>query len=170
MLFICQANPYLRVYNPYTGDFALFSGGKLELEEGHPDFEVVKAEALRNPSIVMLTEATQCALCGEPFTGKAAGAQLGQHKKAAHFAEWVAAKQQEQEQVVQREVKSRQPHACDLCPRLAEFGSADDLAVHVKAAHIDVQVDDDGNVLGDGGSGDRQIGVTPAEPTAAKAK
>jgi len=168
MLFICQTNPYLRIYNPGTGDFALFVGGKLELEESHPDYEIVKTEALRNPSILMLTEATQCALCGEPFTGKAAAAQLGKHKKDAHFAEWVASKQEEQEQVIRREVKARQPHACDLCPRLAEFGSDDDLALHVKAVHTSVEVDDDGNVTGDGG--DRQAGVAPAEPVAATVK
>jgi len=164
MLFICQTYPYLRVYNPETEDFAQFQGGKLQLDPGDADFEVVKAEALRNPAIVMLVEAVQCPDCGEPFTGKAAGAQLGKHRKDAHFDRWVA--DRESEQVTTREVKGRQPHACDLCPRVQEFGSADALAIHVRAVHLTVDVDDNGNVFGEDSGGPASAII--AEPSAAR--
>ncbi len=165
MLFICQTNPYLRVYNPATESFALFIGGKLELDEDHPDYEVVKAEALRNPAIVMLTEAVQCHLCGEPFTGKAAKAQLGKHRKDVHFGEWVAEKQAEQDEVIRAEVKSRAPHACDLCPRAQEFPDEASLVLHVRAVHTNVS-DEDLSGGSSGGAGEAE----PAEPPAAKAK
>lgn len=161
MLFLCQATPYLRIYNPDTESFAEFKGGKLELEEGDDDYEVVKAEALRNPSITMLTEATQCGFCGEPFVGKAAAAQLGKHKKEAHFDQWVAEKQHDAEKVVNKEVKGSQPFACDLCLNIAPFRNESDYAAHIKAIHIATDVDDEGNVKNGGSS------VTPAEPTAA---
>jgi hypothetical protein len=165
MLFICQTYPYLRIYDPATEEIIQFQAGKLQLDPGDRGFEVVKAEALRNPSIVMLVEAVQCPECGEPFTGKAAGAQLGKHKKEAHFEKWVTDK--EAEQVQTREVKGRQPHACDLCPRVQEFGSADELAIHVRAVHLSVDVDDNGNVFdGEGGGGPASAVI--AEPSAAK--
>lgn len=174
MLFVCQTTPYLRVYNPETEAFAEFKGGKLELDEGDVDFEVVKAEALRNPSIVILTEAVQCAQCGEAFAGKAAAAQLGKHKKDAHFAEWVAEKEASQQEVVLKEVKARAPHACEFCPRLQEFGSAEELSVHVAAVHAHVAVDDNGNVQGSGSGeddgGDGPASATIAEPPAATVK
>lgn len=165
MLFICQTYPYLRIYDPETEDFLQFQGGKLQLDPGERGFEAVKAEALRNPAITMLTEAVQCPECGEPFTGKAAGAHLGKHRKEAHFDKWVADKQAEQE-VQTREVKGRQPHACDLCPRVQEFGSADELAIHVRAVHLTVDVDDNGNVFGDEGGGPASAII--AEPSAAR--
>ncbi|HEY6013483.1 MAG TPA: hypothetical protein VIU37_05740, partial [Candidatus Limnocylindrales bacterium] len=69
-LFINQATPYLRVYNPATEEFAQFQGGKLQLDEDDPDYGVVMAEALRNPAIIILADGVQCPECGEPFTGK----------------------------------------------------------------------------------------------------
>jgi len=169
MLFLCQVTPYLRVYNPATGGFAAFAGGRLELDEGDGDYEVVKAEALRNPSIIMLTEATQCPYCSEPFTGKAAAAHLGKHKKDAHFNEWAKEKQAEQP-LVTVEVKGRQPYACDLCVNIAPFPSEDALAIHIRAIHIATEIDDDGNVAGSGEGGERQAGTVPAEPAAARAR
>lgn len=169
MLFICQTYPHLRVFNPATEGFAEFKGGKLQLDPGDADYEVVLAEAQRNPAIVMLTEAVQCEACGEPFTGKAAAAQLGKHRKDAHFDLWVADKQEEQARVVMAEVKHRSPHACDLCPRVQEFGSADELAIHVRAVHLSVEVDDNGNVQGEGaGGGGNSADAAPAEPSPAK--
>jgi len=164
MLFICQTYPYLRIYDPGTGEFVQFQGGKLQLDPGDRGFEVVKAEALRNPAIVMLVEAVQCPDCGEPFTGKAAGAQLGKHRKDAHFDRWVS--DREAEQVTTKEVKGRQPHACDLCPRVQEFGSADELAIHVRAVHLTVDVDDNGNVFSDDAGGPASAII--AEPSAAR--
>lgn len=166
MLFICQTYPYLRIYVPETEEFIQFQGGKLALDPGDRGYEAVKAEALRNPSIAMLAEAVQCPDCGEPFTGKTAGAQLGKHRKDIHFDQWVSEK--ELDKAVQtREVKGRQLHACDLCPRVQEFGSADELAIHVRAVHLTVDVDDDGNVFaGDGGRGPASAVI--AEPSAAR--
>lgn len=171
MLFINQTTPYLRIYNPVTEAFAEFKGGKLELDPGDPDFEVVKAEALRNPAIVILENATTCPLCGEAFAGKTAAAQLGKHRKDVHFSEWVADKEAEQGEAILREVKARAPYACDLCPRVQEFGSQDELMIHIAAVHRNVELDDNGNVIGDGaGGGDNAADAVAAEPPAAVVK
>lgn len=172
MLFINQVTPYLRIYVPATEDFVQFRGGKLELDEDDPAFETVKQEALRNPSIVILTEAVQCPSCGEAFGGKTAKAQLGQHRKAAHFDLWVADKQAEQATVIMAEVKARAPHACDLCPRIQEFPDEAALNLHIRTVHVQVAVDENGNVLdaGEGGDSDNAAAAEPEAAPAAKLK
>lgn len=167
MLFICQVNPYLRVYNPETEGFAEFKGGKLQLDPGDEDYEVVLAEAKRNPSIVILTEATICPECGEAFAGKAAPVQLGQHRKEAHFEAWVADKEKQQDTTKLTEVKHQSPHPCDLCSPMQSFRSADELAVHIRAIHLTVDVDESGNVHGEGSG---PASKAPAEPKPAKAR
>lgn len=171
MLFINQATPYLRIYNPATEDFAQFQGGKLQLDDDHPDYEVVMAEALRNPAIIILADGIQCPECGEPFTGKAAKPQLGKHRKEVHFDKWVADAEGAAAAAIAVEVKSRQPLACDLCPRLQEFPDKDTLALHVQAVHTAVDLDDNGNPVGYGdGNADNAASTTAAEPPAAKVK
>jgi hypothetical protein len=169
MLFINQATPYLRIYNPATEGFAQFQGGKLQLEEGDDDYEVVMAEALRNPAIIVLADGIQCPECGEPFTGKAAKPQLGQHRKNVHFEKWIADQEGDAAERISVEVKRNQPLACDLCPRLQEFQTAEDLARHVQAVHTAVDLDDAGNPVGDGAGTDNAANDVAAEPPAAKA-
>ncbi|HEY6014478.1 MAG TPA: hypothetical protein VIU37_10735, partial [Candidatus Limnocylindrales bacterium] len=60
----------------------------------------------------------------------------------------------------------------DLCPRLQEFQTAEDLALHVKAVHTAVDLDEAGNPVGDGsgGTADNAASKDAAEPPAAKVK
>lgn len=170
MLFLCQTTPYLRVYDPESEEFIAFSGGKLQMDESDPGYAAVMAEALRNPAIVILADGVQCPECGEPFAGKAAKPQLGKHRKEVHFEKWVADQEAANAEAIAVEVKRRQPHACDLCPRVQEFGSADELAVHVAAVHTATELDDDGNPVGSGDGGDNAGAAAAAEPPAAKTR
>lgn len=169
-LLLNHVTPFLQIYNPETGDYARFHAGSLQIEADDPNYEVVMAEAQRNPSITIMVSATTCELCGETFTGKAAAASLGKHRKDAHFAEWMA--DQDARDAARRnvELKRRAPHACDVCRPVQEFGSADDLALHVNVVHLQVNMDEAGNVIGEGsGEGSGSNGgatVSTVVPTA----
>ena len=141
--------PYLRIFNPATGDFAAFVGGKLEVEEGDPNYEVAMAEALRNPSIVVLTTVATCRFCGEALKSKAA---VEEHVKANHYDRYLADKQAQFADEVNTEIKHREGYACDVCRPVQTFGSEDELALHVRSFHASPPtVDDEGNITGDGG-------------------
>ena len=79
-------------------------------------------------------------------------------------------------EAAQKEIRRRAPHTCDVCPTVQEFGSAEDLALHVQLVHTAPTVDDDGNAVGEGAGGDAPAGRkgrnaaadAPAEPSAAK--
>lgn len=169
MLFICSTYPYLRVFDPGSEEFIQFQGGKLELDEGDPGFDAVFAEAQRNPAIQVLTSAIQCPHCGEAFAGKTAKANLATHIKAVHFEKWVEGKQAEDAEAINREIIKRSPYACDQCPRLQEFQTADDLAFHVQQVHERVDIDDNGNVQGEGSGTENAGAEEPAPAPAAKA-
>lgn len=167
MLFVNTTHPFLRIYNPATGGYAAFQGGRLELDEDHPDFGVVTAEAERNPFITILVNATTCPDCGEVFAGKAAPAQLGQHRKQIHFDKWIADKEVEQASFIQKEIKSRAGYACDVCSPIQTFGAEDDLASHVKFLHASApKLDDEGNDVGGGNAAEASTEIPAATATA----
>lgn len=147
--------PYLRIYDEPTGTYVQFRGGKLEIDEGDTGYDSVMAEAARNPFISVIVNATTCQYCGEVFTGKAAKAQAGRHKKDIHFDLWQAEKEIEQATVIATEVKARAGYACDVCAPIQTFGTEDDLAAHAKLLHTaPPELDADGNEV-DAESGSR---------------
>lgn len=144
--YICTTYPQLKIFNPVTGDYASFVGGLLEIDEDDPNYEVVHAEALRNPSISIMVNRTTCQYCGESFTGKAAAAQLGKHTKDIHPDVWDAEQVIKNAKIVETEVKRRAGYACDVCAPVQEFGSAAALSDHVKLLHTAApELDDEGN-------------------------
>lgn len=156
--FVNTVNPYLRVLLP-DGNYAQFQGGLLELDEGDEGYVAVMAEAQTNPSISIMINATTCAYCGEVFTGKAAAAQLGRHKKDVHFDLWKSEKELEAATVIDVEVKKRAGFSCDVCAPVQTFGSAEDLAGHVSLLHTAAPaLDDEGNEVGSGRPGERSKG------------
>jgi len=164
MLFINHVNPYFRIYVPELETFVEFKGGKLELDEDDPAYATVYAVCEATPNVVILQDAVQCDLCGESFRkGKTAAMQLGKHRKDVHFKEWSEEESERQAQVIRKEIKARQPFACDLCTQVQEFQTEDELAAHIKAVHIDPNADDEGNATGAGGN------AANAEPQAAPA-
>lgn len=164
---INTTEPFLRILNPATGEYAAFSGGRLDIDTDDPNYEVVMREAVRRPTISIHESATTCPNCGEVFTGKAAKANLGQHRKAVHFELWQADKEAEHAEVMQREVKARAGFACDVCNPVQTFGDEAGLAEHVKLLHTAApSLDEDGNEVT--GKGKRRPGeVAAAEIPAA---
>jgi hypothetical protein len=163
-VFVNTVTPQLRIYIPATGDYVQFSGGRLEIDEGEPGYEEAMANALVNPSTSIIVNSTTCQYCGEVFNGKAAAAQLGKHKKDAHFNLWQAEKEIEHATVIQKEVKARAGYACDVCQPTQTFGTADDLAEHAKLLHTaPPELDAEGNER-DGERGRRpgEVGGIPA--------
>lgn len=149
MILINTNTPFLKVYVPASGDYVSFVAGKLEIDEGDVGYDEAMAEAKRNPSISIMVNETTCRYCGEVFTGKAAAAQLGKHKKDIHFEIWQAEKLIENEAVVQKEIKSRAGYACDVCQPVQTFGDEGDLSDHVKLLHTaPPPMDDEGNEIG----------------------
>lgn len=135
---ICQATPYLRVYNPVTGDYAQFSGGRLDIEPSDPNYAVVMAEASANPSITVMEIAkggANCPECGQLFTGGAAAARLGNHRKDAHFDAWMADKEAAHQTEVNLIVKERAGVACSVCRPAQVFPTEDELQNHIKIVH-----------------------------------
>lgn len=134
-VLLCHAFPALRIYNPTSGEIVSFFGGKLEIEADDPNYEVVMAEASRNPSIVVVESIGTCPYCGETFTGGNAKLLLAQHTKNDHFEKWLEAKDVEDNAVRNVEIKAREGFACDVCAPAQVFGTEDDLALHVLAFH-----------------------------------
>jgi len=162
-LLLCHEFPQLAIYNPDTKVIVQFRGGRLDIEEDDPNYAVVMAEALRNPAIVVYTSATTCDRCGEVFAGGAAKAQLGKHRKDAHFDVWLAEKEQSEFQVRQVEVKAREGVACEVCRPFQTFPTRDELAAHVRTFHIELTPDEErvaSSIAEDRGEG----GVPAAAP------
>lgn len=171
MLFVNPTTPELRIYNPETGGWARFTGGKLDIDESDPDFKYVMAEAQRNPAISIHAKGVNCPECGELFTGKTARMDLGKHRKGIHFDKWLA--DQDALAAAERDVqvKSRAGYVCDICQPVQEFGTADDLAGHVSLLHAaPPELTETGETIGgdDGGSGGGQP-IDTSVPAAAPA-
>lgn len=148
---LCNQYPALGVFNPATGQWIHFLGGKLDIDEGDPMYEVVMAEAARNPAIVVFANASTCVHCGETFGSKA---KVEAHVKEAHFDIWLADETGKHADTVNREVKARSGFFCDACAPNQEFPTEDELALHVATLHTAAPV------LNDDGSGD---GEAPAK-------
>lgn len=166
-LFICTATPFLKILLT-SGEYASFEAGQLEVAETDPFYEEVLAEATRNASISIMTNATTCRFCGAEFIGDKAKAKLEDHSKEVHFDLWVKQQEIDAATVIQKEIKSRAGYVCDICAPVQTFGSEADLAEHVNTLHTKPPaLDDDGNELG-GGDPDRRPGeVNPAGAPAA---
>jgi hypothetical protein len=147
-LLLCHQYPALRIYNPQTGGFAAFLYGKLEIEPDDPDYEVVMAEASRNPAIVVVESIGTCAYCGEQFVGGNAKLLLGGHIKDVHYDKYLEQKDAEESAVRNVELKSREGFACDVCQPLQVFGTNDDLTLHVLTMHANApEMDEAGNAM-----------------------
>jgi len=136
---LCMTTPYLRIYNPVTGDYAQFVGGKLVLEDDDPNYEVVIAESIRNPAISvleMLKGGISCPECGQAFAGTASAAHLGVHRKSAHFSEWLADKEAADKADVNVILKERAGIACDVCVPAQVFPDDNALGEHIRMLHL----------------------------------
>jgi uncharacterized protein (UPF0212 family) len=136
--FLNQTHPYLRIYNPDTGEYAQFTGGKLELDDDDANYAVVKQAAINNPSITILETAKggkNCPECGELFTGTTAAARLSLHRKAAHFDSWLADKQAADNAETNEILKAGAGIACDICQPAQVFPDAAALARHTRLLH-----------------------------------
>lgn len=152
-ILLNHQHPEMRILNPANGEWIAFSGGKLEIDKDDPAYDVVMAEATRNPTIVVYESVTTCDQCGEAFTGKAAKAQLGKHRKDVHFDVWLAEKDLEQAEARNVEIVKRQGIACDVCRPPQVFPDADELAIHVSVVHTAApELTDDGSDAGVGGT------------------
>lgn len=166
MLFINTTHPEFSIYNPTTGGFARFRGGKLEIDESDANYAVVMAEAQKNPYISIHDKAVTCEDCGEMFTGKAASADLGKHRKADHFDKWLAEKDAKEAVERDRLIKSRAGYVCDVCQPVQEFGTPEDLAEHVKRLHANrPELTESGETVG-GDEGGGGATVDPEIPAA----
>ncbi len=134
-LLINNTHPQFRVYNPETGGYAQFQMGRLEIDEGDPDYAVVMAEGQRNPFITIVVSATFCPRCGIPFEGKGAKKDLEEHVKESHFDTWLADVQAAQANEQIALVKANAGIACDICQPVQVFGDAGLLAIHAKVVH-----------------------------------
>lgn len=169
MLFVNPTHPYLQIYNPATGGFAKFVGGKLELDESDPNFGVVMAEATRNPLISIHEHVATCDQCGESYTGRTAAADLGKHRKAVHFDVWLADQDAKASVLREKEIKARAGFACDVCQPVQTFGTPEALAEHARKLHATApELTESGETVGgdEGGGGapvDTEIpAATPA--------
>ena len=136
--FLNQTHPYLRIYNPMSGEYAQFQGGKLELEDTDPNYAVVKQAAIDNPAITILETAKggkNCPECGELFIGTTAAARLSVHRKAAHFDAWLADKQAADNAETNEILKAGAGIACDICQPAQVFPDDTALARHVGLLH-----------------------------------
>lgn len=155
--------PEMRILIPQTGEWIAFSGGKLEIEKDDPRYDVVMAEATRNPTIVVYESVTTCPSCGDAFTGKVAKANLAKHRKEVHFDEWLADEDAQHAVKRQAEIVSREGIACDVCRPPQVFPDADALALHTQVVHIAApELDDDGNLKGEASA---FVGVPAATPS-----
>lgn len=143
-----REHPYFRIMDPVTGAYYAFVGGKLEIEEGDPGFDVVMAEAARNPYIAVYKSVATCIHCGETLASAKAREA---HVKDNHFDKWLADADAAAAEVRNVEVMARAGFPCDVCRPLQEFGTPEDLALHVGMFHTAApNLDDDGNEVGGG--------------------
>jgi hypothetical protein len=170
-----NVNPYMRIFDEASESFVAFQGGKLEIEPGDPGYEAVMRVVEATPSIIVQVGGKQCLYCGETFAGKVAAANLTKHVKDVHFEIWQARQDAEHGQAIEKELRRRVPFACEVCPTVQEFGSAEDLALHTTLVHTTPTVDSDGNAVGEGPGGESSgrkgrnaAADAPAEPSAAK--
>lgn len=170
-ILLCPTYPQLRIYVPSVGDYAAFSGGKLEIETDDPRYETVMAEASKNPNIAIVTGAATCQWCGESFTGGAARLNLGTHMKANHFDQWIAAKDAADAEVRMVEVKARAGFPCAICAPAQDFGTEDDLSIHMTTVHAAApRMDVEGNTTepDEAGGATRSRARRPGEVAVAK--
>ncbi len=143
-LLFNHTHPFLSIYIPATGTFRQFSAGKLEIEEDDPDYEVVMAEAVRNPNIVVYETVGTCPVCGEVVgKGRTAEASVAGHIKVHHpdAADTPL-------ELPNREVKSKAEFFCDVCRPTQTFLSEEDQRIHVETIHAaKPRLDEDGNVV-----------------------
>lgn len=135
---LCQKYPYLRIYNPVTGEYAQFMGGKLDIEPEDPNYAVVMAEGTANPSVDIMQTAkggVNCPECGALFTGQAKEAQAAKHRKDNHFDAWLADKEAAHQSEVNTILKSRAGVACDVCRPAQVFPDDDALGQHIRLVH-----------------------------------
>ncbi len=158
---INTVTPFLRILLP-DEEYVQFQAGKLEIDEDHEFYQHVMDVATANPSISIMVNATTCPDCGEVFTGKAARASLGKHRKAVHFDRWQADKDAANAESRDIEIKSRAGYACDVCAPMQTFGDEALLALHVKLVHATPpKLDAEGNDVG-GGKGASTSSEIPA--------
>lgn len=168
MIFICTQYPAFRIYDSASDTVVQFQGGKLELEEDDPRYALVAAEALRNPAIIAVQNATTCPHCGEVFVGSAAKMQLGAHRKAVHFNEWLADKVGADAEETNTLVAGRAGFPCLDCPPGQQtFGTEADLALHARSFHATApRLTESGETIGgdpdERGGGGAPVAAVPA--------
>ena len=132
-------NPYLRIYNPDSGEYAQFIAGRLEIDQDDPNFALVMANAASNPATTIVEFAKDghnCPECGALYRGQAGMAQLGKHRKDAHFDSWMADKNAAHQSEVNLILKERAGIACDACTPAQVFGDDEALIQHIRLVHI----------------------------------
>lgn len=134
-VFINTVTPELKIYNPVEDSWFGFTAGRLEIDEGDPNYQWALAEAQRNPAISVHQKATQCPECGDVFTGRMAAANLGSHRKEIHFDKWLADQEAATAEEREIQIKSREGYACPDCAPVQTFGTAEALALHVREIH-----------------------------------
>lgn len=151
--FICQKYPALQIYNPVSGDFIRFIGGRLDVTEDDPNFDVAMAEGLSNPAIQVLTGKVQCLHCGESFGDRSdSRSALEEHVKGSHMEVWQADQDASHAARIHAALKDHASFFCDVCRPMQEYPTESELANHVNAFHASApQMDDEGNIVGDGG-------------------
>jgi hypothetical protein len=167
---LCNQYPALGVFNPQTGQWIHFQGGKLDIEEGDPMYETVMAEASRNPAIVVYANASTCVHCGETFGSKA---KVEAHVKDVHFDIWIANETGKHAETINQEVKARSGHFCDACAPNQEFPDEEQLALHVATMHTAAPIlNEDGSGTGEAPAkgGRKRPGEVDASVPAATAK
>jgi len=141
---ICNQTPYLRIYNPVSGEYVQFLGGRLDIEPEDPNYAVVMAEGASNPAITILLTAKggmNCPECGALFTGQAGAAQLGKHRKDIHFDAWLADKDAAHQSEINTILKDRAGVACDVCRPAQVFPNDDALGQHIRLVHATAEDD-----------------------------
>lgn len=129
---ICQKYPQLSIFIPETGQWRSFQDGRLDIEEDDPHYDVVMAEAGRNPAIAIYQSVGTCPHCGEVEKSKAA---LESHIKDIHFDVWLASEDAAAAETRNVELKKRAGVFCDVCAPPQEFPNDEDLALHNRLVH-----------------------------------
>ncbi len=147
-LLLNHTHPQLNIYNPFTGGFRQFRDGSLVIEEGDPDYEVVMAEAIRNPYITIYETVGTCPVCGQVVgKGQTAAASVQRHLNDAH----PEADEQEAVATSNRQVKSRAIWSCDVCRPAQTFEDEEGLQAHNKLIHMGAPtLDSEGNTVDEG--------------------
>jgi hypothetical protein len=169
-ILLNNEHPYLRIMDPDDGTYYEFKGGKLEIAEGDKGFDVVMAEAQRNPYIRVYESVTSCPHCGEDQPSKKA---LDVHVHDIHFDKWLEKRDEAYIETRNVEILSREGFPCDVCRPTQTFGTEGDLALHVKAFHTaPPAMDAEGNEKAGGkaGASEPSTEVPAAKPSSPKPK